>query len=300
MNWNLCLLPVFTCVYVRARAPLVCDTIIHKSLAYYDDRIRTFRLIITMTDEGEHSASEEEFEDGATTTKDDDVESTSNPQHTKSKKEERLKKLKELTLRRNEARKLNHQEVVEEDKRNKLPANWEARKRKVDWEIADEEARKKAELEGEDYEQVKLLETAAIDLERADRKKKKKNPDEGFKDFQQAQQRQYTRLVKQIEPDMEAYEKQKAEYGADFYPGVNSLGYGGSGKVSKDGVERMVADLEKQIDKRAKYSRRRQFNFEDNVDYINERNMKFNKKAARFYDKYTSETKQNLERGTAI
>ena len=36
------------------------------------------------------------------------------------------------------------------------------------------------------------------------------------------------------------------------------------------------------------------------MDYINERNMKFNKKAARFYDKYTAEIKQNLERGTAV
>ena len=42
----------------------------------------------------------------------------------------------------NEARKLNHAEVVEEDKRNKLPANWEARKRKAEWELSEEEAKK--------------------------------------------------------------------------------------------------------------------------------------------------------------
>ena len=42
----------------------------------------------------------------------------------------------------NEARKLNHAEVVEEDRRNKLPANWEARKRKAEWEAMEEEARK--------------------------------------------------------------------------------------------------------------------------------------------------------------
>ena len=54
------------------------------------------------------------------------------------------------------------------------------------------------------------------------------------------------------------------------------------------------------IEKRAKYSRRRPFDESKDVDYINERNMKFNKKAARFYDKYTAELKQNLERGTAV
>ena len=36
------------------------------------------------------------------------------------------------------------------------------------------------------------------------------------------------------------------------------------------------------------------------VDYINERNRGFNRKAARYYDKYTTEIKNNLERGTAI
>ena len=54
------------------------------------------------------------------------------------------------------------------------------------------------------------------------------------------------------------------------------------------------------IEKRAKFSRRRPFDSEGDVDYINERNMKFNKKASRFYDQYTAEIKQNLERGTAV
>ncbi|XP_030887854.1 pre-mRNA-splicing factor SYF2-like [Leptonychotes weddellii] len=44
------------------------------------------------------------------------------------KHEQRLRKFRELHLKRNEARMLNHQEVVEEDKRLKLPANWEAKK----------------------------------------------------------------------------------------------------------------------------------------------------------------------------
>ena len=54
------------------------------------------------------------------------------------------------------------------------------------------------------------------------------------------------------------------------------------------------------IEKRSKFSRRRQHDEEENIDYINDRNMKFNKKLERFYGKYTTEIKQNLERGTAI
>lgn len=54
------------------------------------------------------------------------------------------------------------------------------------------------------------------------------------------------------------------------------------------------------IEKRSKYSRRRAFDPDSDIDYINERNMKFNQKLERFYGKHTAEIKQNLERGTAV
>jgi len=41
-------------------------------------------------------------------------------------------------------------------------------------------------LQGEDYDRVKLLHIEAIEAERLDRKKKKKNPDPGFADYEQA------------------------------------------------------------------------------------------------------------------
>ena len=63
--------------------------------------------------------------------------------------------------------------------------------------------------------------------------------------FAEAQFRQYERLTRQMEPDLEAYERQKQEMGEDFFPGVNTLLHGTS-KVSQAGVDRMAADLEKQ------------------------------------------------------
>lgn len=54
------------------------------------------------------------------------------------------------------------------------------------------------------------------------------------------------------------------------------------------------------VAKREKYSRRRMHNDDADIDYINERNAKFNQKLERFYGEYTRETKLNLERGTAI
>ncbi|KAF4106098.1 pre-mRNA-splicing factor syf2 [Onychostoma macrolepis] len=215
------------------------------------------------------------------------------------KRVERLRKFRELHFKRNEARKLNHQEVAEEDKRLKLPSNWEAKKARLEYELLVDQKKKECAEQGEDYDRVKLLEISAEDAERWERKKKKKNPDPGFSGYAEAQLRQYQRLTKQIKPDMDNYERQREECGEDFHPTSNSLIHG-THVPSKESIDRMVDDVEKQIEKRAKYSRRRAYNDDADIDYINERNAKFNKKAERFYGKYTAEIKQNLERGTAV
>ncbi|XP_040321136.1 pre-mRNA-splicing factor SYF2-like isoform X3 [Herpailurus yagouaroundi] len=135
------------------------------------------------------------------------------------KREQRLRKFRELHLKRNAARKLNHQEVVEEDKRLKLPANWEAKKARLEWELQEEEKKKECAARGEDYEKVKLLEISAEDADRWERKKKRKNPDLGFSDYAAAQLRQYHRLTKQIKPDMETYERLREKHS----DGIESL-----------------------------------------------------------------------------
>ncbi|GLG94315.1 hypothetical protein R5R35_013878 [Gryllus longicercus] len=212
---------------------------------------------------------------------------------------DRMKRLRDLHIKRNEARKLNHQEVVEEDKRNSLPSNWEARKRRAEWILQDEEKRKAADDEGIDYDRSKLLEISAMDAERLEKKKKKKNPDQGFADYEQATIRQYNRLVKNMKPDMVQYDREREKLGEAFYGTANTILHG-LHEDTKEGIDRMVEDLEKQISKREKYSRRRMHNDDADIDYINERNMKFNKKLERFYGEHTTEIKQNLERGTAV
>uniref|UniRef100_A0A3P8UHN4 Pre-mRNA-splicing factor SYF2 n=1 Tax=Cynoglossus semilaevis TaxID=244447 RepID=A0A3P8UHN4_CYNSE len=215
------------------------------------------------------------------------------------KREARLRKFRELHFKRNEAQKLNFKEVVEEDKRRKLPSNWESKKARLEWEVAEDQKKKECADRGEDYNRVKLLEITARDAALWERKKKKKNPDTGFAGYAEAQFRQYQRLTKQIRPDMESYDKQREDCGEDFYPTSNTLIHG-THVPTKEGIDRMVEDVEKQIEKRSKYSRRRAYNDDSDIDYINERNAKFNKKAERFYGKYTAEIKQNLERGTAV
>lgn len=81
---------------------------------------------------------------------------------------------------------MNHQEVVEEDKRNKLPKNWEQRKARAQWVVDDEQAREEAKAKGEDYDRQKMLNIPADVADKVEKKKRKKNPDQGFSDFEQA------------------------------------------------------------------------------------------------------------------
>ena len=206
-----------------------------------------------------------------------------------------------LSSLQTEASRLNHKEVVEENKRQQLPNNWEKRQELAEYRLNEEVSKREAKESGEDYERNKLLDIQADDSERWHRKRDAKhNPDPGFSDYEAATARQYQRLTAQMKPDLEEYHKTKQKVGDKlFYANHNTLIHG-SHKDSKEAIDRMVDDLNKQIDKRSKYSRRRRFDDDADIDYINERNMKFNKKLDRFYGQYTQEIKQNLERGTAV
>lgn len=204
-------------------------------------------------------------------------------------------------IQQTEASKLNHQEVVAEYKRTQLPGNWEKKREWADKKIAQEEEKDRAESEGVDFERQKMLEIQADDAERWEKKKRSKvNEDPGFSGYEAATARSYNNSVKNMRHDSDEYNSLKEEMGEEaFYAGKDTI-IQGLHKDSKESVDRMVTDLKKKIDKRDKYSRRRRHDDDADVDYINERNMKFNKKLERFYGQYTTEIKQNLERGTAV
>lgn len=85
----------------------------------------------------------------------------------------------------------------------------------------------------------------AVEAESMFRKKKKKNPDQGFADYEQATARQYNRLIRQLKPNLEEYEMQKQRLGGAFYGDRNTI-LQGVHKDSKEGINRMVEDLQKQ------------------------------------------------------
>ena len=80
----------------------------------------------------------------------------------------------------NEARKLNTREASAEEERNKRPENWEAKRKRSEWEEAQDQLKQRCKETGEDFDIVKLRELGADEVERWERKKKKKNPDTGF------------------------------------------------------------------------------------------------------------------------
>merc|ERR1712223_49392 len=218
-----------------------------------------------------------------------------------SRMAERMQKLKSLHAKRTESRQINHSEVIEEDRRAKEPKNMEARKRRAEYLLQEEEFKRKCEAEGKDFEREKMRRKGADEAEWSDRQKKnKQNPDQGFSTYEEASFRKYNQLVKQIKPNMEEYKDKKERAGdAAFYAAEGAIVHG-THKDTPDALDRLAKDTQAQIDKREKYSRRRMHDDDADIDYINERNMKFNQKLERFYGKYTKEIKDNLERGTAV
>lgn len=159
-------------------------------------------------------------------------------------------------------------------------------------------------------------------------KKSKNREGVAFADYRNEANKVYQRQVKQMSKvDQEAYASQKAqklqqqvssgllqlvETAAGEIYTVDSLGrintpvdeaYSHDHKPSKEAVDRLVDDIEKGERARLKARAARGIRDEQDtgdVTYINQKNKQFNDKLARFYNKYTSEIRDNFERGTAI
>lgn len=148
-----------------------------------------------------------------------------------------------------------------------------------------------------------MLNVSAVEAASVGKKKKKKNPgEELYNDFETATARQYGRLVNAnlATPDMEKYNRIRNDVGDEIFYGTAHTIAHGTHKDKPKAIDNMVKDLEAQMLKRKSFSRRRTHNDDADIDYINEKNARFNKKLERYYGEYTSEIKQNLERGTAI
>lgn len=146
----------------------------------------------------------------------------------KSSAEERMQKLRELTAKRHEARKANMAEVAEEDRRAKLPANFEVKKARLEAKLEYEKSVAECEARGADPKREKALATRADDdaVTQARKQRKAANvaSSSQFSTYGDVTRTQYDKLVRTIKTDKGQYEREKEKMGDRFYPTMNTLG----------------------------------------------------------------------------
>ncbi|KAL5497899.1 SYF2 [Sanghuangporus vaninii] len=250
--------------------------------------------------------------------------------------EERKKKLDELRKRMREATRENRTALLTESTKSKATIR-EAARREKQLRLAENlRLRTEAEERGEDAERSKNWEWTIEENEEWERKKRRKerNADFEFHDEEQQARKRYKKDLAFLKPDLETYNKQKQlalgsgaaasssssasnalttfdpsggavtsyeqqRAAESLYRDANTLLYADN-KPSEEAIDRVVEKLNLEQDKRNKFSRKRLNEDEGDITYINERNRVFNKKIARYYDKYTAEIRASFERGTAL
>ncbi|MDI1489100.1 MAG: Pre-mRNA-splicing factor SYF2 [Ramalina farinacea] len=186
------------------------------------------------------------------------------------------------------------------------------------------------EAQGDDFERKRAWDWTIEESERWDRRMEKKErhrEDVAFQDYTQDARKIYKRQLRELQPDIEGYEKQKAEAvqkaaarggleivetedgevvvvekSGGFYATADSTEFV-ENKPEKAAVDRLVKDLQKAEDVRLRKRRERgRENERDDGDvtFINDKNKQFNQKLARYYNKYTAEIRDSFERGTMI
>ncbi|CAJ0835930.1 13444_t:CDS:2 [Entrophospora sp. SA101] len=234
---------------------------------------------------------------------------------------ERLERLKQLRLRKDDAEQANRKDLYEEHQRKKTNPKELIHIQRLREEAEKLQERQEAIENGEDYERKKFWEYSAEAVEKWEKKqqKKLKRSNIAFTDYNQVAQKKYKRMINEFTPDITGYNEKKAlamasasqittadgevvvvDADSSFFRDANSLQYASlDTSPSREAVDKVVNDVKKQIEKRDKFSRQKPINEEEDITYINERNRRFNEKIARFYDKYTQEIRENFERGTA-
>jgi pre-mRNA-splicing factor SYF2 len=132
-------------------------------------------------------------------------------------------------------------------------------------------------------------------------RKRKRQPSSEFDVFgDEAIFRSFHKRQSKVEFSKEEYMKQQQQC-EERAAAVGMVEAAGLEHVpSPEKVELLVAELNQQIQRRSKFSRRRAWDEDRDIHFINERNRRFNEKAARAYNKYTQDIKDSLERGTAL
>ena len=196
-----------------------------------------------------------------------------------------------LKMKMNKSRKLNRNATVEEGRRTteKGKKREKHRLRKIE---RDEKKKEWAHMaNGLSSDEAFLMDSAVKSSSSAQKKeKKKKNAENCSWDMYNS-----TSQFNAYDKNLKKLPKEAANVSSGVY---DPSQFDRESQTTAEGVSRMANELKerKNVEKRRK---KNEYDGND-VDYINERNKVFNKKIKRVFDKYTTEIKQNLERGTAL
>ncbi|KAL7946293.1 SYF2 splicing factor domain-containing protein [Trichoderma barbatum] len=246
-----------------------------------------------------------------------------------SKAQDRMARFKALQARAKKSSETNFKEATLESQRlSTNPSELTALHRRHA--IASHKLLKAdTEEAGEDFERKRAWDWTVDESEKWDKRMKKKGAhrdNNAFQDYHQEANKSYKRQLRNINTDLEKYEKQKmaaiekaaASGGLDivetedgeliavdkdgtFYSTADSTSFT-QNKPDKEAIDRLVKDLQRAEDVRLKKRKERmaQNGDDGDVTYINEKNKQFNQKLSRFYNKYTAEIRDSFERGTMI
>lgn len=188
---------------------------------------------------------------------------------------DRLARFQELKNKREEAATLNLAGAKAEDaliRRNPHAlARLERKKAKAEAYLAKQAASDSGlDLERQNN-RTYTIEDAERWRDKLEAKEARRDP--GLVDYAQLTRRKYERLVDKLEPALL------------------------EGRPEEEARRRLAESIREERRQRAKFSRRRKYEDVDDVTYINERNARFNRKAARAYDEFTEELREGIERG---
>jgi len=239
----------------------------------------------------QHDASEPS--DPSDTQEDDMDVLASLPRSSNPKLAERINKLANTRLSMNQARAKNRRDVAEEHKRFNKGPKQESKSRYADYKEKQEAWKQEMVENQQDPNRPFLYETAERVEAREEKKKHKKDPNEYGFDALGSQYMHFEKRLSRV---------RKSAAGNDPIQirDLNSLEYAIDQRPPEANIDHMVQELAETEKRRSRFSRRRPFNEDADITYINERNRVFNKKIKRAYEKYTLEIKNNLERGTAL
>ncbi|PLW06825.1 hypothetical protein PCASD_23859 [Puccinia coronata f. sp. avenae] len=231
--------------------------------------------------------------------------STADPMQSRLEKTAAAPSTDENPCYQEQSSRANRKDVIAEANRSHVSAKEIARlERKKAQAIALGQKAEAAEA-GEDLERKRAWQYSIEDNERWDKKLKQKasRGNHELTDYDDYARRKYKKDIDSLKPDLPSLAHHPARSSNERLPktsirNMDSLVYADH-RPTEEAVDRVVGKLNLDIDKRSKRSRVRKEE-DGEITYINDKNKAFNQKIGRFYNKYTEEIRENIERGTAL